>query len=86
MLGQVIWRPIHAGTFDVLEHKRVRAIHAKVMGLQTETMLDEKNKEQDTPELVVYRLIFTWEALASLEKAKPGSRTDLDLHVLANYQ
>lgn len=59
MLGQIIWRPVHAGTFDVLEDKRVWAIYAKIMELQIETMLDENNKEQNTPELVIYRLILT---------------------------
>lgn len=67
MLGQIIWRPVHAGTFDVLENKRVGAIYAKIMGLQIKAMLDENNKEQNTPKLVIYQLIFAWEALASIQ-------------------
>ena len=66
MLGQMIWRPTHAGTFDVFEDKRVRIVYAKIMRLQVETMLDQNNKEQNTPELVIYRMILTWKMLASV--------------------
>lgn len=86
MLGQIIWRPTHAGTFGVFENKRVRAVNAKIMGLQVETMFDQNNEEQNTPELVIYRMILTWKKSASAWILAFAAKTDLGLRVLANCQ
>lgn len=64
MLSQIVWRATRAGTFDVFEDKRVGAIYPKIVGLQIEAMLNKNNKEKNTPKLVIYQLILTWEALA----------------------